>query len=751
MLLDRIPVLLAVCVLARGVLAQKDPGVDPKLAGHARMLRVLAELGERSRREDPNFGTDKLDELRAQRAAIDDGTPKQLLLNLYPALGLQELIQGKNEEAVELFEKARELTLALPEDQRPRGFMHLTYNLAVAWMRWGENQNCVARHTSQSCILPIEEGGRHVDQTGSRKAIGYLLEVLKATEPESDTNLGARWLLNLAHMTLGTWPDEVPEPYRIAPSTFASDAEFPRFHDIARELGVSGFTTSGGIAIEDYDGDGLFDLFVTTRDTVGQARFFHHLSDGGFEDRTDAAGLTGIFGGLNLTHADYDSDGDVDVLILRGGWQLGHYGQHPMSLLENQGPAEPGCFLDVTFLAGLGEVFYPTQTADWADYDLDGDLDLYVGNEATANGPFPSQLFRNDGHGKFVDVAAAAGVQNMRMAKGVSWGDMDGDRDPDVYVSNYLDQNRLYLNRGDGTFVDVAVERGVEKPIDSFPCWFWDFDNDGALDIYVSTYYQSTGEARLGPVVASALGLPVRQDLNKLYKGDGRGQFREVGQAKGLDLFTVIMGASFGDLDNDGFPDMYLGTGYPFYDGLVPNVMYWNRRGERFADVTTAGGFGHLQKGHGISFADLDEDGDQDVYANLGGAYPGDAFGDVLFENPGQFGGPGKANHWLKLRLEGRRSNRSGIGARVRAEIREDGKARSVYQTVGQHGSFGNSPFELHLGLGSATRVERLEVFWPVSGETQVFTDLAADRRVHIVEGGTEVGISTTHATPFRR
>ncbi len=754
MLLDRILVPLAF-VFAQGISAQEDPGADPKLAGHARMLRVLAELGQRSYREDPNFGLDKLEALRAQRAAIDDGTPTHLLLNLYPALGLQELIQGNNEEAVELLEQARQLALALPEDQRPRGFTHLTYNLAVAWMRWGENQNCVARHTSQSCILPIEEGGRHTDQTGSRKASGYLLEVLAASEPESDTHLGARWLLNLAHMTIGTWPDAVPEHYRIAPSTFASDAEFPRFHDVAGELGVSGFTTSGGVASEDYDGDGLLDLFVTTRDTLGQARFFHHRSEGGFEDRTVAAGLTGIVGGLNLTHADYDSDGDVDVLILRGGWQLGHYGQHPLSLLENQGPAQPGRFLDVTFVAGLGEVFYPTQTADWADYDLDGDLDLYVGNEATSNGPFPSQLFQNRGHGKFVDVAAAAGVQNMRMAKGVSWGDVDGDRDSDLYISNYLDPNRLYLNRGDGTFVDVAVERGVEKPIDSFPCWFWDFDNDGALDLYVSTYYQSTGEARLGPVVASTLGLPVRQDLNKLYKGDGRGHFRDVAQAQGLDLFTVIMGASFGDLDNDGFPDMYLGTGYPFYDGLVPNVMYWNRRGQRFADVTTAGGFGHLQKGHGISFADLDEDGDQDVYANMGGAYPGDAFGDVLFENPGLSKDPGpggnQATHWLKLRLEGRRSNRSGIGARVRAEIREGGETRSVYQTVGQHGSFGNSPFELHLGLGSATRVERLEVFWPVSGETQVFSGLPVDRRVRIVEGQTEAGITPVRATPFRR
>jgi hypothetical protein len=281
--------------------------------------------------------------------------------------------------------------------------------------------------------------------------------------------------------------------------------------------------------------------------------------------------------------------------------------------------------------------------------------------------------------------------------------------------------------------------------MDSFPCWFWDFDNDGALDLYVATYFQSTGEARLGPIVSSTLGRPVRQDMNKLYRGDGRGGFTDVAAAQGLDLFTVVMGASFGDLDNDGYPDMYLGTGYPFYDGLVPNVMYWNRRGKGFADITTAGGFGHLQKGHGISFADLDGDGDQDVYAQMGGAYAGDAFGNALYENPGASGS------WLKLRLEGRESNRSAVGARVRAEIVEDGARRSVHQTVGQHGSFGNSPLELHLGLGTAERVEVLEVHWPRTGATQVFRAVPARKRARIVEGEDELVLEDVVAVPFPR
>jgi len=725
--------------------AQGEASTDPRLESHRRMLATLSEMATQAYRTNPIFGLDKVEALRARRAATDDGTPREELMVLFPALGLEELFLGNDAEAVALLERTRALVLELPPEKRPEGLTRLTYNLAVACMRLGESQNCVARHTSESCILPIQGSGVHVDQEGSRRAIGYLLEVLAAEDAGPDTRLGARWLLNLAYMTVGEWPDQVPAEHRIAPELLASDAPFPRFTDIAPGLGLNLHTTSGGIAIEDFDQDGHLDLFVTTWDPRGQAVLWRAKGDGTYEDATAAANLTGITGGLNLSQADYDGDGDVDVLILRGGWQIGEHGRHPKSLLQNQGPEHPGRFLDVTFLAGLGEVHYPTQTADWADYDLDGDLDLYVGNEASGGSPFPCELFQNQGDGTFKDVARAAGVRNVRMAKGASWGDVDGDRDPDLYVSNYLDANRLYINQGNGTFVDVARERGVERPVDSFPTWFFDFDNDGALDLYVSTFFQSVGEARLGPVVSSHLKQPIAQGLNRLYKGDGKGNFRDVAQEQGLDLFTVIMGASFGDLDNDGFPDMYLGTGYPFYDGLVPNVMYWNQGGKRFADVTTAGGFGHLQKGHGIAFADLDDDGDQDVYANMGGAYPGDAFGDVLFENPGT------PNHWLKLRLEGRRSNRAGIGARVRVVVKDVAGERSLYKTMGEHGSFGTSPLELHLGLGVAARVERLEIFWPVTGETQVVGPLDARQHVVVVEGEQTPRLSPARPVPFRR
>ena len=312
--------------------------------------------------------------------------------------------------------------------------------------------------------------------------------------------------------------------------------------------------------------------------------------------------------------------------MLRGAW-LGKDGRHPNSLIRNNGD---GSFTDVTIAAGLAGVDHPTQTAGWADYDNDGDLDLFVGNESEQDVRSACQLFRNNGDGSFTDVAAEAGVTNDRYTKGVAWGDYDGDRFPDLYVSNLGDPNRLYHNNRDGTFDDVADELGVIGPLYSFSVWFWDFDNDGALDLYVTAYQND-----LTDVAASYLDAPHRSSLASLYRGNGKGEFTDVAVQQKLTKVHMSMGSNYGDLDNDGFSDFYLGTGYPNLEGLMPNVMYRNRGGTGFSDITTAGGFGHLQKGHGIAFADFDNDGDQDVFAEMGGAYPGDAFMNALFENPG--------------------------------------------------------------------------------------------------------------------
>ena len=277
--------------------------------------------------------------------------------------------------------------------------------------------------------------------------------------------------------------------------------------------------------------------------------------------------------------------------MLRGAWFAGE-GRHPNSLLRN----DDGVFVDVTFAAGLGEQHYPTQTAAWADYDNDGDLDLYVGNEHL---PDPeasarSQLFRNAGDGRFTDVAEVAGVAVEAFVKGVTWGDYDADGHPDLYVSVLGGPNRLFHNEGDGTFRDVAAQAGVQGPQQSFPVWFWDFDNDGDLDLYVSSYKGDVDGVAF--VAASALGIEGPWEVAKLYKGDGRGGFRDVAASVGLERLHLPMGSNFGDLDNDGYLDFYLGTGYPDYEALMPNVLYHNRGGVRFADVTVPAGLGHLQK-----------------------------------------------------------------------------------------------------------------------------------------------------------
>src|SRR6185503_8337014 len=162
--------------------------------------------------------------------------------------------------------------------------------------------------------------------------------------------------------------------------------------------------------------------------------------------------------------------------------------------------------------------------------------------------------------------------------------------------------------------------------------------------------------------------------------------FTDVTKAMRLDRVLVVMGANFGDLDNDGWPDFYVGTGDPVLSSLMPNRMFRNNAGKAFQDVTTSGGFGHVQKGHGVAFGDIDNDGDQDIYEVLGGAYEGDGFQNVLFENPGH------GNHWVTLRLHGTRSNRDANGARMMLQVVEDGKAaRSIYSDVSTGGSFGSS------------------------------------------------------------
>ncbi len=694
---------------------------EASLSGHERMLALLRRIAKESKSDNDYIGTKKLFEQRAKLAELTDGSPLADRIRVYKNLAIEELRVGTTEEAIRLFTEAYNIIPNLDPKFRRDAIIVLAYNTGVAYLRLAEDQNCVAHHTPESCVLPIRGGGIHINQEPSRTAIQYFDVVILAARDRPTYRVPAVWLLNLAYMLVGEYPDGVPENVRINPDVFASDVSFPEFTDIAAALGLDVFDYCGGAIVDDFDGDGLLDIVSSTSDPSGQMRYFRSNGDGTYTERTSEAGLDGLLGGLNMNHADYDNDGDLDILVLRGAWFPGPDGRHPNSLLRNNGD---GTFLDVTFEVGLGDVHYPTQTAGWMDFDNDGDLDLYIGNEATPEFRYPNQLFLNNGDGTFTDIAKEAGVQDFRYTKSVAWGDYDGDGNFDLYVSNLNGRNRLYKNQGDGTFRDVAPELGLTLPNDAFAAWFWDFDNDGAMDLYVASYNALPFPDRLHTVAASYMSLPHPGERSRLYRGVGDGRFVEVGEQMNVDLVTQPMGANFGDLNNDGYLDFYLGTGYPYYDGLVPNVMYLNQSGKRFADVTTAGRFGHLQKGHAICFADLDCDGDQDVFQQVGGHYPGDAFGNMLYENPG-FG-----NHWIKIRLVGRQSNRFAIGASIRIDVQDGDRQRSIYKVVNSGGSFGSNPYLQHLGRGGAEKIDTLEIRWPATGKTQTFRDLAVDQRI---------------------
>ncbi len=696
--------------------------------GGKRMREILANVAREAVVNNPYYGEAAVGRLEADLAAAGNSAIKRW--RALQLLGWHLLRLGRNEEAVARLEEARSIVpqivtyLASGKEKNFRSDQYGTpilgketsFDLGVAYMRLAEQTNCCNQHTPESCILPLEGGGRHTNQEPAKKAMACFQDVL-TSYPD---HLASLWLLNVAAMAIGKWPDGIPERYRMRDDAITSDEPFPRFPEVAEKYGLDNPDQSGGAVIDDFDGDGDLDLITSSINPSEPLHFMANGGDGTFTNRSEDAGFAGILGGLNMVQADYDNDGDVDLLVLRGAW-WGKDGHIPNSLLANDGSAR---FTDVSFEAGIAEPAFPTQAANFADYDLDGDLDLYIGDEWEQANPSPSQLFRNNGDGTFTDVAKAAGVENLRFAKGVAWGDFDNDRDPDLYVSNLGGPNRLYRNEGNGTFKDVAEKLGVTKPIRGFPTWFFDFDNDGNLDIYASSYWNQPQY-----VVARYFGKETDAELSSLYRGDGHGGFTDVGVAMNLVKNTMAMGANFGDLDNDGFPDFYLGTGYPSYEGIVQNFMYWNRDGKRFSDVSTNGGFAHIQKGHAVAFGDLDNDGDQDVFEQMGGAFKGDGFNDVLFENPG-FG-----NHWLKVRLVGVKSNRFGVGARIRCEVVEDGKTRSIFKWVNSGASFGCNPLRQEIGIGKAPRVAHLEVYWPVSDTKQSFDDVPGDTGIEITEG----------------
>jgi tetratricopeptide (TPR) repeat protein len=654
------------------------------------------------------------------------------VMEVYMTRGQLHAYQGDMAKAIAEWETAYRIAVS----DVPRGVPLMEEVLGVGYLHKSEMDNDVYRNPGDRCIFPMRPGLHYAQTTAAAKAIEYFTKYLE----RKPGDLEVKWLLNLTYMTLGKYPSDVPQRYAM-PLSLPSGESIGRFTDVAPEAGLNLFAMASGVIVDDFENNGRFDVVTSTYNACEPMHYFHNNGNGTFTDHAARAGLAGQLGvSLNLMQTDYNNDGCTDILVLRGAWQPSNAAQRK-SLLRNNCN---GTFTDVTKESGLAEPATNTQTAVWADIDNDGFLDLFVGNESG-----PSQLFLNKGDGTFKDISHAAGIDRTHFVKGVAAADYDDDGYVDFYVTITDGANLLYHNNRDGTFTDIARQAGVEGTGRSFAAWFFDYNNDGRPDLFVNTYNASLEEN-----LKTYLGLPYNTGTLKLYKNLGNGAFSDVTKETGLDKVFMPMGANFGDVDNDGYPDIYLGTGSPSYASLVPNVLLRNKEGNSFVDITASSGTGELHKGHGVAFADIDNDGDEDIITSIGGAQPGDSHAFRLFENPGN------GNDWVSLKLVGVKANRAAIGARIKVTVKnvtvknEGGpkhsdETRSIYRTVGSGGSFGASPLTQHIGLGKAAQIESIEILWPDGSRApQTFTNVGKNRFLQIKQFATEY--TTLERRPVR-
>jgi ASPIC and UnbV/FG-GAP-like repeat len=632
------------------------------------------------------------------------------------------LNSGEEQKAIDIFQH---LLSRIPRgnfDQR----LSVMRDLALAYMRMGERTNCIHNHSAESCIYPISKSGVHMDKTGSEKAI----EMYKAVLANAPNDLESRWLLNIAYMTTGGYPQDVPPRYLLKISDDDSMHTVKPFMDVAPNLGLTEKTMSGGCIIDDFNNDGYPDIVLSVWSLSEHLRYYRNNGNGTFTDISDSSGLGYMPGGLNIMQTDYNNDGFKDIFVLRGAWK-GRFGDEPNSLLRNNGD---GTFTDVTKESGLLS-FHPTQTATWADFNNDGWLDVFIGNETSPGGEInPCELYINNKNGTFTETAAGAGCAVTGFVKGVTSADYDNDGLTDIFISSF-DRKKILLKNvtvknGPVKFMDVSEKSGVSRNFErSFPTWFWDYDNDGWPDILVCGYEFTESLAYYAG--AEAVQLPVgKAGKVILFRNNHDGTFEDVSAKVGLNKIAFAMGANFGDIDNDGYLDFYLGTGNPVLKSVIPNKLFKNLNGGSFLDVTTSARVGNLQKGHAISFADLDNDGNEDIFIKMGGAYAGDAYANSLYLNPGQ-----NNNHWINISLRGTVSNKAAIGAKIKVTFKENDTLRSVYRDVNSGGSFGSNPLRQHIGIGQAAAIKKIEITWPVTGKVQVFENPPVNVNINITEG----------------
>jgi hypothetical protein len=499
-------------------------------------------------------------------------------------------------------------------------------------------------------------------------------------------------------------------------------------------------TTGGGVAFIDYDHDGWIDIFFVNGSrfesgVVATNHLYRNNRDGTFSDVTGRAGLERSGWGQGVCAGDYNNDGWTDLFVTYWGHNV---------LYRNTGS---GVFSDVTETAGLrGSHQRWGSGCAFLDYDRDGKLDLFLSNYIDfdiKNAPEPGTgptcrymglavncgprglkgesnlLFHNEGGGKFVDASDKSGISKARdhYGLGVLVADFDNDEWPDVYVANDKTASLLFRNKRDGTFEEVGVFSGVAydadgKTTSGMGVAAADFDRDGWLDIVKTNF---TDEA------------------TSLYRNSKDGLFVDDAAAVGLGTNRkwVGWGAGFADFDNDGWPDILLVNGHVFPEldraslGVTfrhPRVLYRNVNGKRFEDVSAKAGpvITSPRCGRGAAFGDFDNDGRVDVAVNEMNDTPS-----LLRSNTAS------KNHWIIIRLEGTKSNRSAIGARVTCVAGGLGRIDEV-RSGGSF--FSQNDLRLHFGIGSSRRIDMLEIRWP-SGAVDRIGNLDVDRIVLVREG----------------
>ncbi|MBO9681168.1 MAG: VCBS repeat-containing protein, partial [Flavisolibacter sp.] len=520
------------------------------------MIDLLQSIDQYEDNPDNDFSPEAI--LRSSDSLLNASPAKNDVMKIKYRKAIALLQLGQEQKSIDVFQEMLAETPASQTGQRN----FLMKDLAMAYLRLGERTNCFHNHSAESCIFPISMGGVHHDKTGSQKAI-EVYEQLLADDPD---DLESKWLLNIAYMTIGGYPQEVPAALLLKLTPEDALNPVKPFIDVAANLGLNINNQAGGSIVDDFNNDGYNDIITSSWSLKEPMHYFRNNGDGTFTDISDSSWLGGITGGLNIMQTDYNNDGLKDIFVMRGGWR-GRFGKEPNSLLRNNGD---GTFTDVTKASGLFSL-HPTQAATWADFNNDGWLDVFIGNESLfgAEERNISELYINNKNGTFTEQAAIADCNIRDFVKGVTSGDYNNDGKADLFISTMSGQKYLFKNEtakdGPVKFKEVTRQAGLgNNETRTFPGWFFDYDNDGWLDILVCGYEFKQSLAYYAAVEATGSNA-VEGNSGKVivYRNKQDGSFEDVSEKLGLKNIAFAMGSNFGDIDNDGYLDFYLGTGNP--------------------------------------------------------------------------------------------------------------------------------------------------------------------------------------------